>query len=182
MTTDDTSPPRTPAWAAFHEAMDATPAEGRSKCGCSCKCHVDEDKPEWPGDCAGCCEPGMNCDCGRALAAPAEGLVELRERIRTSDWRASTVLSLIDAALDGEPAMTTDDTHPLSAEDEARFRERSPGGSILRVWATLDAERARHAALVAAARDVVDWWFSPAEPGLTERIFALRAALDGEPR
>ncbi len=39
----------------------------RSKCGCSCPCHADEDKPEWQGDCAGCCEPGMNCDCGRAL-------------------------------------------------------------------------------------------------------------------
>ncbi len=38
-------------------------------CGCNCVCHEDEVLPEWPGSCAACCEPGMNCDCGRALLA-----------------------------------------------------------------------------------------------------------------
>lgn len=40
-----------------------------SRCGCACNCHADENAPWWPGPCAGCCEPGMDCDCGRALAA-----------------------------------------------------------------------------------------------------------------
>jgi hypothetical protein len=45
------------------------------------------------------------------------------------------------------------------------------------------AERARHAALVAAAREVVNAYMGPAEYGLLREahILALRAALDGEP-
>ena len=39
-----------------------------SRCGCRCVCHTDEAKASWPGPCAACCEPGMDCDCGRALA------------------------------------------------------------------------------------------------------------------
>lgn len=37
-----------------------------SKCGCECNCHVDEDKPEWPGPCGGCCDPELttyDCKC-----------------------------------------------------------------------------------------------------------------------
>lgn len=42
-------------------------------CGCDCNCHAEEltglaSGDPWPGPCAACCEPGMDCACGRALA------------------------------------------------------------------------------------------------------------------
>lgn len=36
-------------------------------CGCRCPCHTDETEDWWPGPCAGCCEPGDECACGRKL-------------------------------------------------------------------------------------------------------------------
>lgn len=39
-----------------------------SICGCECNCHRQETEPDWPGPCAACCEPGDDCECGRALA------------------------------------------------------------------------------------------------------------------
>jgi len=38
-------------------------------CGCSCKCHWWQHDRRWPGPCAVCCEPGDDCECGRALSA-----------------------------------------------------------------------------------------------------------------
>jgi hypothetical protein len=40
-----------------------------ARCGCLCVCHEHEASEDWPGPCAGCCEPGMDCECGRYLAA-----------------------------------------------------------------------------------------------------------------
>ena len=40
----------------------------RVPCGCKCNCHDEEADRFWPGPCAACCEPGMDCACGRALA------------------------------------------------------------------------------------------------------------------
>lgn len=52
-------------WALLRYQPGPTPTG--STCGCSCRCHDIEGTPAYPGPCAGCCEPGMNCDCGRAL-------------------------------------------------------------------------------------------------------------------
>lgn len=63
--------------AALASAQVEGPERVIGNCGCNCVCHADESLPEWPGSCAACCEPAMNCDCGRAtayLASPAEGL------------------------------------------------------------------------------------------------------------
>jgi hypothetical protein len=94
-------------------------------------------------------------------------------------------------------AMTDDDTRPLSAEEEADRRSRpwDAPAFIEDVWATLDAERARHAVLVAAAEVTVGRFLdTPASlAGVHVAALAdLRAALkwggwavrlvDGEPR
>lgn len=39
-----------------------------NRCGCKCQCHDTEDKDDWPGPCAACCEPGDMCICGDELA------------------------------------------------------------------------------------------------------------------
>jgi hypothetical protein len=58
--------------------------------------------------------------------------------------------------------VTTDDTRPLSAEEEAAWRASDDSdewwshANVRRLLATLDAERARHAALVAAAQVGLD--------------------------
>jgi hypothetical protein len=81
--------------------------------------------------------------------------------------------------------LTTDDTRPHRMTTDEWQRH-----VIAQLDATLDAERTRHAALVAAAREYVeavdadlyregtpeDWWRREAA------LAALRAALDGEPR
>ena len=56
-----------PDWTETIDYLVAALSE--SKCGCNCICHTDEAKPDWPGPCAGCCEPGMDCECGRYLVA-----------------------------------------------------------------------------------------------------------------
>jgi hypothetical protein len=94
--------------------------------------------------------------------------------------------------------VTADDPRPLSAEEEATWRRGYVvtevmwyGEHVARVWATLDAERARwatldaerarHAALEAAAQAFVDWYDGPpyvyAEPDIVATVAALRAAL-----
>jgi hypothetical protein len=104
--------------------------------------------------------------------------------------------------------MTTDDTRPLSAEEVGSVRRLHPDGACDHAYsgcreaqwvATLDAERARHAAtlnsleqltarhaaLVAAARTVVVHYFgaSPDVPMLSwSDVAALQDAIDGEPR
>jgi hypothetical protein len=66
----------------FYELVD----EVRG-CGCTCICHADEltDPRNWPGPCAACCEPGMDCDCGFVLAYMQHA--EARERKRAIDRR-----------------------------------------------------------------------------------------------
>jgi hypothetical protein len=50
------------------EVIDLRAFMGTSQCGCLCGCHEEEDRSDWPGPCAACCEPGDRCDCGRELA------------------------------------------------------------------------------------------------------------------
>jgi hypothetical protein len=68
--------------------------------------------------------------------------------------------------------MTTDDTRPLSAEIDWRAEYDKAVETANALWD-------RHAALVAAAREVVD----DVDPNTRwAELIALRAALDGEPR
>jgi hypothetical protein len=110
--------------------------------------------------------------------------------------------------------MTTDDTRPLDRFHRAYYRVHSaydgecehgfgppatrcpnedcPDRELAEAWSDLDAERARYAALVAAARLWVDYWTAqeamPWDPAMTGGALHLmvrqfRAALDGgEPR
>jgi hypothetical protein len=98
--------------------------------------------------------------------------------------------------------MTTDDTRPRTAtgklvadeffsllvDNFAGTKHWNEQEQLRRVDAlvadveaeAIDADRARHAALVAAAREVVEWG-NDSNEGVV-RIAAIRAALDGEPR
>jgi hypothetical protein len=91
----------------------------------------------------------------------------------------------------------TPDPRPLSAEeiDELRTDLIVSRGTVKgwqtngarRLLATLDAERARHAALVEAARNLLDGMdqtlliHDVAYEYIHDDIAALRAAIDGEP-
>lgn len=57
-----------------------------SKCGCTCKCHEDETAPWWTGPCAACCEPGMDCACGRALTPPPARVEAIIERAKHTPY------------------------------------------------------------------------------------------------
>jgi len=95
--------------------------------------------------------------------------------------------------------MTTDDTRPLTdggrwlldhqglvniskpAHHSMRGDEIDLRAAIITIEReAADAERARHAALVAAARAVLDWLDEHFDGSDVQA--ALRAALDGEPR
>ena len=96
-------------------------------------------------------------------------------------------------------AMTTDDTRPLSAEEEAELRRGIASSlrddyryhplTVAMCLATINAERARRAALVAAARELLqdqqdDGCPSCGGTGVAwdyPSHAALRAALEGEP-
>jgi hypothetical protein len=81
------------------------------------------------------------------------------------------------------------DTRPLSAEEEAVLRSAHVAASPWnrserdRILATLDAERARHVALVEAAQEVMVAWnagyIGPDDHigGLIDPMDALRAAV-----
>jgi hypothetical protein len=90
---------------------------------------------------------------------------------------------------------TTDDIRPQCLHDDAIDFRTEPAtvqiGKCPRCGEDTEwqfhhsPQSARHAALVAAARDVIDWNADPhhrTDPGTQSRIAALRAALDGEPR
>jgi hypothetical protein len=87
----------------YVRAALAAPAAPRvaGRCGCNCLCHADEGKPEWPGPCAGCCEPGMNCDCGRALADPAAPL-DVERLARALVERVHDIVEWLGTDIEGE--------------------------------------------------------------------------------
>lgn len=97
------------------------------------------------------------------------------------------------------PLMTTDDTRPLNEDAYAKAWERGYRRGERETARTLDAERTRHAALVAAARDLIaatdtlsEWdefhgyIVNSERDGLDHDVDAawdaIRFALDGEPR